>query len=176
MYPRQFNGFYVCSLFHLDSGFGSSFQLHLERKTAGVCQQKDFGWVALYPQGESIVLQINNRVWSLGESSVKIDYRHDHHHNITAFSIVDSFHQFSISLLGVSNDVNREDYADDEQDFFGYVLFPHRNSMVQRNLQKLWGSGLHLPVLLCPDCLTGISESIVLLSAMFKRYPQRCGH
>ena len=153
----------MCSLFHVDSGFGTSFQLQLERKTSGVCQQKDFGWVALYPQGKSIVLQINNRVWSLGDSSIKIDYRHDHHHNITAFSIVDSFHQFSTQYPSwwVSDEVNREDYADDEQDFFGYVLFLHRNSIVRRNLQKLWGSRLHLPVLLCPDCLTGISESMV---------------
>ena len=163
MYLRQFNRYYMCSLFHVDSGVGTPFQMRLERKNTGVCQRKTFGWVALYSEEKELVLQINKKSWTLGQRSVKIVYRHDWARKISFFSIADSLHQFSLQYPSwwINEQVNPADYADDDKDIFAYIVLLHETSSIRRNLNKLWKSRRQMQIFLCPQCFTGVSRYMV---------------
>lgn len=151
MYLKNFNQMIKCCLFDKIEGDGSKFQYVENRKTSGFCAQGEYGWVAVYPENKSLVVQINTRKWDLLSDDLEIKYFHIYDKKLTKFRISGCGNIFEHTYQ--SWWAERDDFEvnpiaasceeeNSEQDIFGYIHMLRENETSARNMFELWAKNL----------------------------------
>jgi hypothetical protein len=151
MYLKNFNQMTKCCAFDKMKGCGGDFQYLEDRKTSGFCSQGEYGWVAVYPENQSLVVQINEKKWDLLEDGSEVDYFHIYDKKLTSFKISNARNLFD--LVYQSWWAERDDFEPDpisasreeenvEEDIFGYIHMLNENKSSARNLFDLWTKNL----------------------------------
>jgi len=116
------------------------------KKTTGFCKKTSGGWAAVYPEKDSLVLQIENRIWNITDDNVMILYFHNYRKKSTTFRIEHPNGDFEIIYDAWWKD--RKGFIPEpmaascepeniEEDFFGYIDWLSQPDIARR-LFRLW--------------------------------------
>jgi len=142
-----------CCLFDKLTGSGGALQYIEDIKTSGFCCQGEYGWIAIYPENGSLVIQINSSKWVLSDETVDVDYFHDYLHKTTIFSITDAEVNFEFCYKSwwaerTDFEVNpmaascEEEHT--EENVFGYLKMLKDNKKSSDSLSELWIKNLNV--------------------------------
>ncbi|WP_221801120.1 hypothetical protein [Oceanobacter mangrovi] len=137
-----FNGFGDRGLVEFDPMSGHRHPTSTYNYVSGCFFQQGQNNSALYKQGVDIILQIQQRIWTINHPEVQVLYSHDVSSGTTSFLIKDTLHQREItyqawwSQHGLLRPGQPEE--DELNDFFGYVAEVWRNPELQQALLQSW--------------------------------------
>jgi len=153
MHLKYFGQMIKCCAFDTSIAKGGDLQYIEDIKTSGFCSQGEYGWVAIYPENGTLVIQINSDMWILSNENVEVDYFHEYANKTTTFRISDAEVKFEFRYK--SWWAEREDFEvnpmaasceeeNPEEDVFGYIKMLKDNKTSASNLSDIWHKNLNL--------------------------------
>ena len=148
MYLLDFNEQFKCRMYDPEKKEKNELTLKNDIKTSGFSGNLHFGWAALYPLEDKLILEINNKSWDLLDDNVDTEYFHFYSEKKTRFQILNHDNvefesvykswwadrsDFKVNEMAVSCEPENR-----EEDDLAYINWIKHNTQKARNLHALW--------------------------------------
>ena len=148
MYLIDFEQKFKCRKFNSTTKNIGDLVLINDLKVSGFYGIFEFGTMALYPSGESLLLEINNKSWNLLDDSVETHYFHFYADKKTRFQVLKNG-SVEFEYIYESWWANRDDFEVNEmavscepenssEDNFAYVDWVKFNQKGAKTIHTLW--------------------------------------